>query len=55
LRAQHPTALGASQGWHAAADHLAVVDHRRDRAASRPRLTMRPDEPAPGVTDGSVG
>ena len=45
LRAQHLAALGASQGWQAA-DHLAVVAQRSDRAASRSRLTMRPDEPA---------
>jgi len=40
LRAQH------------AADHLTVVDQRCDRAASRSRLTMRPNEPALGATDG---
>ena len=43
LRAQH------------AADHLAVVDQGRDRATSRSRLPMRPDEPAVGAPDGSVG
>jgi hypothetical protein len=38
LRAQHAAALGASQGWHAA-DHLDVVNERRDRAAAgRERL-----------------
>lgn len=45
LRAQHPAAPGASQGWHGA-DRFAVVDQRCGRAASRSRLTMRPVLPA---------